>query len=167
MFFAAHRERVRFSIKDNRIKGVCEIEFPNGRKYAQSCVIDTGAMRTLVPQDVWEPFDRPSFTSGLKRKSANTAGGKLPVYAVKCTLRLSAEANAGPSGPYDLGTCDVLLACDADAVAKEKAQDPNSPREPLKEILLGLGGGALEKGGLCINWKEKHAYFIEVDDPPK
>jgi hypothetical protein len=54
--------------------------------------------------------------------------------------------------PFDLGTCKVWLALDEDA------------GRPMKRVLFGVGGGVLDKGGVCINWKEQHACYVEIDD---
>ena len=57
-----------------------------------------------------------------------------------------------------MGPCTVLLALDEDAATKD------DKRQSLRQGLLGIGGGTLDKGGGRINWKEGHASSVEVDD---
>jgi hypothetical protein len=148
--FGPHRERVRFAI-NKRIEGSCWITYPNGVEDIQGCVVDTGATYTIIPQRHWQPFYRPDEIIALKVTATlvKGVGGTLTSASVRCGLKLSGTDILSDI-PFDLGICVVLLAFDDDA------------NKPMKQVLFGLNGGVLEKGGLCINWKDKIACFVEA-----
>ncbi len=148
MFYGPHREQVRFAIR-KRIKGNCWITYPEGGEDVLGCVVDTGAGCTSIPQRFWSRFLTDDYVSTLPpAKPIHGVGGSIDVREIELPLMIS-----GPNLndiPFDLGTCKVWLALDQDA------------GKPMKQVLLGVGGGVLDKGGLCINWREKQAYYVEV-----
>jgi hypothetical protein len=150
MFRGAHRERVRFAIR-SRVKGSCWITYPGFGEDVLFCVVDTGTNVTSIPQKFWSQYLTNEFVSSLPTKSVSGVGGNIDVRETELPLKISG-LDFKRDEPFDLGRCKVWLALDQDA------------GKPMEQVLLGVGGGVLEKGGLCINWKEQQAYFIEVDD---
>ena len=158
MFNGSHKERVRFNINKpkKRIEGLCWIAFSSGRNVLFDCVVDTGAHYVLVPQERWKNHVSADDALKLKKGETRGIGGSLEVLETKLPITIVSRDSA-----FELGPCTVLLALDEDAAEKDKKH------QPLRQVLLGIGGGTLDKGGLCINWKEGHASFVEVDDAIK
>ncbi|MBL8892618.1 MAG: hypothetical protein JNL67_21760 [Planctomycetaceae bacterium] len=156
MFKGSHRERVQLAIappigrKLKRVIGWLYITFPNQSEDFRQCVFDSGAELTVIPHHVWSVFVNP-----VEYEELADAPPIVGVGGSKCEVKYM-HVGLALGGPkfdvFELGKCKVLLARDDKAAMR------------LPNILLGVGGGVLEKGGLCINWKENLACFIEVDD---
>jgi hypothetical protein len=160
MFRGSHRERARFAIK-KRIEGLCWVTFPGGGEEILDCVIDTGAGHTTIPQRFWSNYISPQEADKLPKQSIRGAGGLIDVRVCTVSLKVSGRSDLS-TDPFDLGECTVWLALDRDA-AEDAAKKGQKPMQ-MRQVLFGAGGGSLDKGGVCINWKEREVYYIEVDD---
>lgn len=149
MFIGSYQDRVRFAVK-GRIQGHCWVSYPGKRIGVHDCVVDTGASLTTIPQHMWSESVSVDWVRGLPKEAMILAnGGTIEAREVMLPLMISGLED---DLPFDLGECRVWLAFDDDAGRR------------YKQALFGVGGGALAKGGLCINWKEQLAYFVEVVD---
>ncbi len=170
MFEAVDQRRVEFEFKptSSRLFGIIRLQFPGfpkGRDIVQTkCLIDTGACMTVIPQRDWMRVIKLSRaeendigrckmklrqygyvegkTTGLCGGQCPTFIGRLPTHIVDKRLNL-----------LDLGNCHICLAIDG-----------MNPKHWLKHALFGVGGGCMENGGLCLNWKRKSAHYVEVAD---
>lgn len=157
MFNGEHRECVQLAVKApkgssrKRIKGYIWAVFVNG-EMNERCIVDTGAEVTTIPHRIWSMFMTHSEVLRLPQRILGGVGGGV-VKAGETTLQLGLTGLGNMYDvPHDLGPCTVWLAFD------------NEAAKPMRQVLLGVGGGTLDKGGLCINWKEEKVYYIEVDD---
>ena len=70
--------------------------------------------------------------------------------------------------PFSLGECELRLAYDRDAAIADKIRqlDPGEAEEDrikeLQHVLLGLGGGPLSQGGVCINWQDQEVVLVQT-----
>lgn len=159
MFKGAHRERVQLAVKApvgssrKRIKGYLKATFPNGSEEIALCIIDTGAECTAIPQWIWSQHITRDAVLQIRQKKriGGVGGGVVDVVETEMPLELTGLDFLSDTA-FDLGKCRVWLAFDDESA------------KPMKQVLLGVGGGVLDKGGLCINWKEEQVYFVEVDD---
>jgi hypothetical protein len=124
---------------------------------------------TTIPQDVWEPFKEILDVEELPDAPLRGAGGPR-LKAKRCEIRLGVGGKIDGEDYFDLGPCEVRLAFDKDAAeadAKRPLQQGETKYDRVSQlplVLLGLGGGTLRKGGLCINWSKvkPEAFLIEV-----
>ncbi len=155
MFKGKHRECVQLAVRApqgstrKRIKGYIWAEFPNG-EMNERCIVDTGAEVTTIPSRIWSLFMTLDEVMQLDQRTVGGVGGGV-VKVGETDLRVGLTGLDNPLQiPYDLGLCKVWLAHDV--------------ATPMKQVLLGVGGGVLDRGGLCINWKEETVYYVEIDD---
>lgn len=148
MWEGQHREAVKL-IGQKRIIARLLIEFGPGEyeRADELCVVDTGADMTTIPQRIWKWFLTEGSVRAGEKSNPKGVGGSVEVFKHRLTLRLR---GLGDHEPLVLGECDVWLAFD------------ESAGKPMRQVLFGVGGGALDKGGLCINWKQGQFWFVEV-----
>jgi hypothetical protein len=148
MWDGEHREAVRLLLDGRkRLLARLIIEFRPGRSENALCKVDTGADKTTIPRWIWSQYMSDAAARRGRSVNVSGVGGAIEGFEHRLPLRLLGMGN---STPLDLGDCDVLLAFDEAAGTKRG------------QVLPGLGGGTLDKGGLCINWKERHFWFVEV-----
>lgn len=157
----------------------------------QRCVIDTGAERSLLPYDVWSKSEIESKIRWLNLDAAtnsyievDSSSNALIVKVNRVKVGEEPQVQGSPAvqPPPDayLGFVDELwLYCHRDVTAAERkiAADvgislisrtllrafvicmarPGSPPYPL----IGLGGGAMSEGGVCVNVQTRSAHFVK------
>jgi hypothetical protein len=170
--FAQTDERVvafRIDHSRERFGAYCRIRFPGVRDTALpmfDCVLDTGSMRIVVPQRFWSACVPNPAT--LTPRRINGVGGPLGVYEAVYEVVIIGVMDPTVTRwpPYSLGRCSVWLARDHDAVNAAVAEGLDlataRDRYQLRHGLLGMGGGAFDRGGVCINWQERCAHFVEI-----
>ena len=183
--FSKKEVPLTFDASGKVISGLCLLGI---NEIEQRCIVDTGAYITSIPQAIWQDvlrLTRKQIEPFMDKKGSRATFGavcqraKLPTYPLKV---------AGPADTIDLGGCEVDFLFDLDAVEKDRsdrqkrlasfeelkrlavlAREPlpeappeSAPMEPLKHVILGLGGGTFKKGGLCINWRDQRAFIVEI-----
>jgi hypothetical protein len=171
-----HKNCVNLPLAIFRKRLRCSCRFRHGddvRSTWYSCVIDTGAEKTTIPQKFWHPFARRLGVLDRPRTILKGVGG-ISVEAIYTELQLEVAGTADvafpdrPGYPWDstnpgilsLGKCNVLLAFDQNAVDEFNAKklNPEKPMESMSYILLGLD--AMSIGGICVNWKNRKADLV-------
>jgi hypothetical protein len=157
----------------------CRCQFGPDFTRTHPCKVDTGASLTAIPKFIWsndpafrkkdiESLPKPDVPfQGVNGKPVDCRVGKADLLImVPKSLTTDAPSSSGSlSKEFDqieseilhVGDCTVLFLMDDTLKGKY--------------ILLGLGGGTLRKGGLCIDWGtpaeagrpaiSPHAVFIE------
>jgi len=121
--------------------------------------VDTGAPVTVIKKSDWNVAGRlpqirwlhepgvPAQTNGLPGKTytmGGVGGGTVDVYFARVCLRFFKASR--PEDPI----LDVDLVAALDAEGK------------LNNTLLGLGGGAFQDGGLCLNGQTRTVHLVRI-----
>jgi hypothetical protein len=86
--------------------------------------------------------------------TAQGIGGiAIPARWGKCDLKVTSSKLTETAVYND---CDMKFLLDDDAVGA------GTIRRPLTKMLIGIEGGILERGGLCINRKNNRYYLVEL-----
>jgi hypothetical protein len=110
------------------------------------CLVDTGAMLTLLPREVWEPYQahiRWLHVTAGPWNATKISGQSLSLQLGLVTMRFL---------DYDKGMLSrqIIAGCVTEA-------------HGLKQAVLGLGGGqAIAGGGLCLNVVEDSLWLVTV-----
>lgn len=168
--FAQDDRRVvtfKFDPKGERLTAYCYIAYPGVDDPPMiECLLDTGSVRIVVPQWCWR--GRVPSPDTLRTSPIRGAGGPFGAYEAVFEVAISDESSTGPSDRYSLGPCTVCLARDEEAVETAMKNDPKLSREAanaryrLRRVILGVGGGVFDRGGVCINWPKRSAHLVEV-----
>jgi hypothetical protein len=151
-----------------RFGAYCRVLFPGVENPPTfDCILDTGTSRIVVPQRYWRPHVPQS--TPLKECPIRGVGGSLGAYEAEYEVAIIGvnDPMVRRTPPYSLGRCTICLARDEEAVeaavvSQRIDRDTARNRYQLRRCLLGLGGGAFDKGGVCINWQGRNAHFVEV-----
>lgn len=149
----------------------CHCAFGPRWKQYPCCKVDTGAGLTLIPRWIWqEEFPIEEILSLPDHPVPVTTVGNVRLACKAGPREIAVFGQKSSNGPKDrprssvesivretmyLGECHVLYNLD--------------PQLDRPYILLGLGGGTLDGGGLCINWNhdsgQPRAVFVEQLPP--
>lgn len=153
-----HRVLFAFHPKSRKPLGCIRLQvpgFPTGKDVIKSdCVIDTGAAMTTIPERDWSSVvSKDQAINDFKfvpREGKGVGGGRIDVLEGKLPTSIFGP-NLVESDVLDLGPCRIWLALDG-----------LDPERSMKQALFGVGGGCMDKGGLCLNWRDNSGHYVEV-----
>lgn len=152
--------KISLAIVNDQIRARCWVCFDsNEDPFDFPCKIDTGASKTVIPQSCWEQFKDRLDIDFSHTENLFSSGVPMLAHRVKLAVMVSGKDSICP---IDLGQCELFLAYDRQRalVHNSSIDGSGTQAQELKVVLLGLGGGSMDNGGLCIDWKEKTAYLV-------
>lgn len=115
------------------------------------CVVDTGAPVTILPRRVWSKYtekinflDRTTKIRGLGGSEIRAEYGVVDIWVF------------GERSPHasPIIKLKIVAKCAHDGV------DPGSRDLPF--TILGIGGGTIQRGGLCLNFAQDECYLVQL-----
>jgi hypothetical protein len=148
------KREIPLTLANDRIRGLCWFSFSDGTRSRQSweCVFDTGATRTLVPQRVWRTFaEQIDWVAGSDSLARGIGGQRIPS---RDGVVASTWISSSSLETVSYSNCRLRFLFDDDAVQEGVIQ------ENLRYLLIGLRGGILDRGGLCLNVRGQQVCLV-------
>jgi hypothetical protein len=142
----SHQPVPGLSLRPYQIVGRFCLGHPAENHLRYWCLIDTGAMLTLIPREVWEPAQD-------QIRWLHTTDGSFTSTKV-----------GGHAFSLRLGLVTIhFLDYDQNSLSRQIIAGCVTNAEKLKLMVLGLGGGqAIVSGGLCLNVVENSLWLVTV-----
>jgi hypothetical protein len=134
------------AIRPGQIRGLYSLFSEPPHHDPQLCVVDSGAMLTLIPREIWSPH---------KSKIRWLHTTDAPLNSTKVS---------GHSLSFRLGLVTIcFLDYHQNQLSRRTIAGCVKRTNALKLMVLGMGGGqAILSGGLCVNGAEDSMWLVTM-----